>query len=87
MGITLKWRSVVITSNKTCYRKQKTQTGKAFASIAASFLVTTPLILSTALTSAQADDGHSHTDQTEYFVGLDTLQVLTSGTYALIGKP
>ncbi|WP_246163108.1 all3515 family Zur-repressed PEP-CTERM protein [Brasilonema sennae] len=77
----------MIASNKTCFLKQKTQTGKAFASIAVSFLVTTPLVLSTALTSAQADEGHTHTDETEYFVGLDTLQVLTSGTYAGLENP
>ncbi|NJM72626.1 MAG: PEP-CTERM sorting domain-containing protein [Scytonema sp. RU_4_4] len=78
---------MVVTNHKTCFLKRETQTAKASVSIAVSFLVMTPLVLSTALTSVRAQEAHSHTDETEYFVGLDTLQVLTSGTYAGLENP
>jgi hypothetical protein len=51
---------VVISKNTIDLRKQLTQAEQAFASIAASFLVVVPLVLSTALASAQADDTHNH---------------------------
>ncbi len=77
----------MVANHKTCFLKQETQTGKASVSIAISFLVTTPLVLSTTLISVQAHEAHSHADETEYFIGLDSVQVLTSGTYAGLENP
>lgn len=77
----------MVANKTTWFLKQRIQTGQASVSIAVSFLVSVPLVLSTALTSAQAHDAHSHADDTEYFIGRDTLQVLTSGTYAGLENP
>lgn len=78
----------MISRNTTCSKKQVTQTGQASASsIAVSFLVVAPLVLSTALAPAQADDTHNHSDETEFYIGLDGLEVFPTGTYAGLKNP
>ncbi|UKO97676.1 all3515 family Zur-repressed PEP-CTERM protein [Nostoc sp. UHCC 0870] len=51
------------------------------ASLAVGFFAAAPLVVSTAIAPAQAHD------DTEYYIGLDGLQVLTSGTYAGLDNP
>ncbi len=63
------------------------QTERAFASIAVGFLVVAPLVLSTSLTPAQADDTHNHYDNTGFYVGLDGFEILSTGTYAGLENP
>jgi hypothetical protein len=77
----------VVSRNITCLKKQLTQTVQASASITANFLVIAPLILSTALAPAQADDTHNHSDETGFYTGLDSLEVLSTGTYAGLENP
>ena len=77
----------MVSRNTTCSKKQVTQTGQASASIAVSFLVVAPLVLSTAFAPAQADDTHNHSGKTEFYIGLDGLEVLSTGTYAQLQNP
>ncbi|MBE8966669.1 hypothetical protein IQ277_10550 [Nostocales cyanobacterium LEGE 12452] len=59
----------MVSRNASCLKKQVTQTGQASASIAISFLVVAPLVLSTALAPAQADDTHNHSKETGFYIG------------------
>ncbi|WP_373525102.1 all3515 family Zur-repressed PEP-CTERM protein [Nostoc sp.] len=77
----------MISKNTICSKKQVTQTGKRSAPIAVSFLVVAPLLLSTALAPAQADDTHNHSDETGFYIGLDGLEVFPTGTYAGLENP
>ncbi|MCC5614446.1 all3515 family Zur-repressed PEP-CTERM protein [Nostoc sp. CHAB 5836] len=77
----------MVSRNTTCSKKQVTQTGQASASFAVSFLVVAPLVLSTALTPAQADDTHNHSEETGFYIGLDGLEALSTGTYAGLENP
>ncbi|MBD2530726.1 PEP-CTERM sorting domain-containing protein [Nostoc flagelliforme FACHB-838] len=77
----------MVSKNTIGLRKQLTQAGQASASIAVSFLVVAPLVLSTALASAQADDTHNHSDETGFYIGLDGLEALSTGTYAGLENP
>ncbi|MBN4001603.1 all3515 family Zur-repressed PEP-CTERM protein [Nostoc sp. LPT] len=77
----------MVSRNTTCSKKQVTQTGQASASLAVSFLVVAPLVLFTALAPAQADDTHNHSDETGFYIGLDGLDVLSTGTYAGLENP
>jgi hypothetical protein len=64
-----------------------TQLGQVSTSVLASFLVATPLVLSTNIAPAQAHDTHNHADETEYYIGVDGLRFLTSGTYTGLENP
>jgi hypothetical protein len=55
------------------------------AYIAVGFFAAAPLVVSTTIAPAQAHGTHG--DDTEYYIGLDGLQVLTSGTYAGLENP
>lgn len=66
---------------------QYMQLGQVSTSVLASFLVATPLVLSTTIAPAQAHNTHNHADETEYYIGLDGLRFLTSGTYAGLENP
>ncbi|MBD2345132.1 all3515 family Zur-repressed PEP-CTERM protein [Anabaena subtropica] len=63
------------------------QIGRASASVVASFLVATPVVLSSNIAPAQAHGTHNHADETEYYIGLDGLRVLTGGMYAGLENP
>jgi hypothetical protein len=55
------------------------------AYLAVGFFAAVPLVVSTVIAPAQAHGTHG--DDTEYYIGLDGLQVLTSGTYAGLQNP
>jgi hypothetical protein len=59
---------VVVSRNTTCSKKQVNQTGQAFTSIAVSFLIAAPLVLSTTLAPARADDTHNHSEETGFYI-------------------
>ncbi|MEH2191634.1 MAG: all3515 family Zur-repressed PEP-CTERM protein [Nostoc sp.] len=77
----------MVSKNITCLKKQLTHTVQASASIAVSFLVVAPLVVSTAIAPALADDTHNHSDETSFYIGLDSLEVLSTGTYAGLENP
>ncbi|ABA22830.1 conserved hypothetical protein [Trichormus variabilis ATCC 29413] len=63
------------------------QLGQASTSVLASFLLAAPLALSSNIAPAQAHGNHTHADETEFYIGLDGLRVLASGTYAGLDNP
>ncbi|MBH8551481.1 PEP-CTERM sorting domain-containing protein [Nostocaceae cyanobacterium CENA357] len=70
----------MVSKNTTCSRKQTT-------SLAISFIVAVPLALSSAVAPAQAhSDDHNH-GHTEYFIGLDGLDILNRGIYTGLENP
>ncbi|MCG6138549.1 MAG: all3515 family Zur-repressed PEP-CTERM protein [Nostoc sp. LLA-1] len=76
---------MAVSNNISCSKKPGTPIRKATASLAVSFLVATPLVVSTAFSPAQAHDDHTH--ETEYFIGVDALQVLNRGIYSGLDNP
>ncbi|WP_407897729.1 all3515 family Zur-repressed PEP-CTERM protein [Scytonema sp. NUACC26] len=77
----------MVATDRTGLTRQENQKKKAFVLTAVSCLITAPIILSTAFTPAQAHDASGHSDETEYFIGLDSLQVLNRGTYTGSDNP
>lgn len=70
----------MVSKNTACSKQLVTQPGQASASIAVSFLLAAPLVLSTAFSPAQAQ-------KTEYYIGLDGFEILATGTYAGLENP
>jgi len=77
---------VVVLNNTTGSKKSGTQTGQAIASIAVSFLAAGG-VLSTTFAPAQAHGNDSDHDHTEFFIGLDGLDVLNRGIYTGLDNP
>lgn len=75
----------MVSKNTTCSKKQVTQTGQVSASIAVSFLIAAPLVLSTAFASSQAHGAVIGND--EFYIGLDGSKVLNRGTYTGLENP
>lgn len=76
-----------MSSNNTCFHQQELKQGKHLRLSAVSFLVAAPLVLSTAFAPAQAHGNDTDHDHTEFFVGLDNLNVLNRGTYTGLENP
>ncbi len=76
----------MVSNNTTGSKKSGTQTGQAIASIAVSFLAAAG-VLSTTFAPAQAHGSDTDHDHTEFFIGLDGLNVLDRGTYAGLDNP